>query len=115
MALYKQDPNNTTHQVPVDDPIKGSQYSNATCPVNERVTKRPTYVNVNSVGTYAFLYSTTSSIGGNVEGQISNFETGSKVVVNHGNVKLDISPVAWRRTDGADSAADVTFVYVRVR
>ena len=115
MALYKQDPNNTTRQVPVDNPVKGSQYSSANCPTNEIVSKRPTYVNCNSVGVYAFLYETTSSNGGDVSGQIGNFVTGSKVVANHGNIKLDISPVAWRRTDDDDAVGDITFVYVRVR
>ena len=89
-------------------------YSHADCPTTETVAKRPSYVNVNSVGTYAFLYETTSSFGGNVADQIGNFETGSKVVANHGNVKLDINPVAWRRTDDDETAADITFVYVRV-
>ena len=89
-------------------------YSHAVCPTNEIVTKRPSHVNVNTVGTYAFLYETTSSVGGNVVGQIGNFVTGSKLVANHGNVKLDINPVAWRRTDDDETEADITFVYVRV-
>ena len=115
MALYKQDPNNTKKQIP-NNPIQGSQYSKAICPTNEIVTKRPTYVTVNKVGTYAFLYETTSSVGGNVAGQYPSFTTGS-VVQNAaaGGIKLDISPVAWRRIDAADTVGDITFVYVRVR
>ena len=113
MALYKADPNNTKKQIP-DNFRKGTQFSNATCPTNETVTKRPTYVNMNKVGTYAFLYETTASHGGNTLAE--RYITGS-VVQNAaaGGIKLDISPVAWRRCDAADVVGDVTFVYVRVR
>jgi hypothetical protein len=114
MPLYKADPNDDKKQIP-NNPIQGNQYSNATCPTNEVVSKRPTYVNCNSVGTYAFLYETTASVGGETPGEIAKFVTGSQVVANHGNIKLDISPVAWRRTDDTDAVGQVTFVYVRVR
>ena len=89
------------------------KFSHATTPTNEVVQKRPSYVNVNSVGTYAFLYETTASVGGTTTGEL--YTTGSKVVAQHGNVKLDINPIAWRRTDDGDTVGDVTFVYVRVR
>ena len=90
-------------------------YSHADCPTTETVAKRPSYVNVNSVGTYAFLYETTSSIGTTTTGaQINNYITGSKVGTNGGGIRLDISPVAWRRTDADDAVGDITFVYVRV-
>ena len=90
-------------------------YSYATCPTNEIVTKRPSHVNVNSVGTYAFLYETTASVGGASTEELARFVTGSQVVANHGNIKLDINPVAWRRTDDTDAVGQVTFVYKRVR
>jgi len=90
-------------------------YSHAVCPTNEILTKRPSHINVNSVGTYAFLYESTSSFGVNVSGQIGNFITGSKVNhANAGGIKLEVSPIAWRRTDAADAVGDITFVYVRV-
>ena len=113
---YGVNPTDSNKQTIVESTIKGSQYSNASCPTNEIVTKRPTYVNINKVGQYAFLYETTSSAGGNVAGQITSFVTGS-VVQNAaaGGIKLDISPVAWRRIDASDAVGDVTFVYVRVR
>ena len=84
-------------------------FSHATCPVKESLNKRPSYVNVNSVGTYAFCYSSGS------QGTASSYITGSKVNhANAGGIRLDINPVAWRRTDGTDGAVgDVTFVYVR--
>ena len=81
-------------------------YSHAVCPTNEVVTKRPSYVNVNSVGVYAFAYKS---------GSVSTYVTGSKVNhANAGGIRLDINPVAWRRTDAADAVGDITFVYVRV-
>ena len=83
-------------------------YSHATCPDKETHQKRPTYINVNSFGIYAFCYDSGS------HGTAANYITGSKV--NHtsaGGIKLDVSPVAWRRTDAAGLVGDVTFVYVR--
>ena len=112
-GAYGQDPNDSKKQV-LSKTIKGSQYSNASCPVNEVVTKRPTYVNMNKVGTYAFLYETTASVGGTTVAEA--YVTGSVVQnANAGGIKLDISPVAWRRCDDSDAKGDVTFVYVRVR
>ena len=96
-------------------PVANIKHSEAHCPTEEVISKRPSYVNINTVGTYAFLYHTTSSIGTAPDYKIETYATGSKVVANHGNVKLDINPVAWRRTDAAETAADVTFVYVRTR
>ena len=87
-------------------------YSHAACPTNEVVTKRPSYVNVNSVGTYAFLYETTASMGATTTAE--TYITGSSVGTNGGGIRLDISPIAWRRTDAADAVGQITFVYVRV-
>ena len=89
-------------------------YSHATCPTNEIVLKRPSFINVNSEGEYAFLYETTSSAGGDVSKQIANFVTGSSVGANGGGIRLDVNPVAWRRTDDNDAVGQITFVYVRV-
>tara|TARA_B100000287_G_scaffold294364_1_gene277689 strand:- start:18 stop:368 length:351 start_codon:yes stop_codon:yes gene_type:complete len=115
MPLYKQDPNNTKKQIPNVSPGGTARYSHATCPNKETVTKRPSHVNVNQAGTYAFLYETTASTGANVSNtELSNFVTGSQVVANHGNIKLEINPVAWRRTDDTDAVGQITFVYVRV-
>jgi len=114
MPLYKQDPDNSKKQIVNVSPGGTNRFSFAECPINETVTKRPTYVNINKIGTYCFLYETTASTGGTTlkEGYI----TGS-VVQNAaaGGIKLDISPVAWQRIDAADVRGDVTFVYVRVR
>ena len=110
MPLYEAD---GTKQKPIAR-TGTAFYSHAVCPTNEIVAKRPSHVNVNTVGTYAFLYETTSSFGGNVADQIGNFVTGSSVGANGGGIKLEVSPIAWRRTDADDAVGDITFVYVRV-
>jgi len=114
MPLYSIDPDDSSKLVPTAR--DGSKYSTADCPTNDIVAKRAGYVNINKVGTYAFLYETTASIGGTTTQQLHNYVTGS-VVQNAaaGGIKLDINPVAWRRCDAADVIGDITFVYVRVR
>ena len=105
MPLYKQDPNNTSTQIP--NGIQGTQYSSADCPAHSTVTKRPSYVMINKPGTYTFSYENTPS----------TYVTGSIVLGDddRGNspIRLDIQPTAWRGTSG-NSVGDVTFVYVRV-
>jgi len=116
MAGYKQDPNDTSKQIPDVAPGGTHRFSHATCPLDEQVEKRPTYVTVNKVGTYAFLYETTASFGGLTTTVSDSYITGSVVQsANAGGVKLDVSPVAWRRCDAAEAVGDVTFVYVRTR
>ena len=114
MSMYTNDPNNNQKQIPSKKPNGIHRFSHAINPAAQDVVKRPTYVNINKVGTYCFLYETTASVGGTTlkEGYI----TGSVVQnANAGGIKLDISPVAWQRIDAADAVGDVTFVYVRVR
>ena len=114
MPFYKPDPNDSSKLVPNEH--YGLRYSTADCPTTDIVTKRATHVNVNSVGHYAFLYETTSSIGGTTTQDLASYITGSKVNhANAGGIKVECSPVAWRRTDAAGAVGDITFVYVRVR
>ena len=112
MPLYMSSSVDGTKQVPVNPTINGTQVSRATCPAGNTVVKRPSYVNINTVGTYAFLYETTASYGGTTT---AGFVTGSIVVANHGNVKLDINPLAWTRCDAANAVGQITFVYKRTR
>ena len=109
MPLYKPDPNDSTKQVAKYT----AQYSFADCPTGEVISQRCSHVIVNKEGTYAFLYETTSSIGTTPDYKIETYLTGS--VGASGSIKLDINPIAWRRTDAGDTVGDVTFVYVRVR
>ena len=110
MPLYKQDPNDSTKQVPVTN--NRVLVDKVSIPAHSTVQTRPNEVILNVNGTYAFLYETTSSVGGDVNGQINSFESGS-VLANAagGPVTLPIRPVAWRQTDAAGAVGDVTFVY----
>jgi len=115
MPLYKADPNDSTKQIPNNQP-NDLQFSHAECPTHSTITKRPTYVNVNVNGTYAFAYSSASAALGT---STTNYITGSvHPGANAGPFKLDISPVAWKQVDGSNvggTVGDITFVYVRVR
>ena len=85
-----------------------SFFSHATCPTNETHNKRPSYVIVNTEGEYAFCYDSGS------HGTVGSYITGSSMQsANAGGIRLDINPVAWRRTDAADAVGQITFVYVR--
>tara|TARA_R100001594_G_scaffold738_1_gene2927 strand:+ start:1599 stop:1952 length:354 start_codon:yes stop_codon:yes gene_type:complete len=117
MPSYKPDPNDSKKQIASFTGNGITRFSHATCPTNEVVTKRPSYVNINHSGSYAFLYETTASAGAVTTGEA--YLTGSVLPSVGGAagcaIKLDINPIAWRRCDAADSVGDVTFVYVRVR
>ena len=107
MSLYDAD---GTKQKPIARTGR-SFLSHATCPTNEEIVKAPSYVNVNQAGTYAFAYDSASAA---LATTTTNYITGSVVQSDGGGIRLDINPVAWRRTDGADAVGQVTFVYVRV-
>ena len=99
-------------------PINGTgQFSHAICPTNESHTKRPTYVVINNTGSYAFCYDSGShaTVGAYITGSVIN--ANDTAVVGISPIRLDISPVSWRKTDSnsSDVVGDVTFVYVRVR
>jgi hypothetical protein len=111
---YQQNTQNTSSQVPVDKFSTGGtgRFSYAGCPVNEVISKRPSYVTVNKIGTYAFAYDSASAALGT---STTNYITGSVVQnAGAGGIRLDINPLAWRRCDAADVIGDITFVYVRV-
>ncbi|MBT4209039.1 hypothetical protein HOE22_11985 [Candidatus Woesearchaeota archaeon] len=99
--MYNVDPNDSTKSVPKARPI--SAHGKATTPAAEAVVDRPNYVLVNMNGTYAFAYQS---------GSVGSYTTGSVVDDAAGPVRLDINPVAWRQTDAAGTAGDVTFVYI---
>ena len=93
-------------------------FSYAICPLEHTASKRPSYIMINSTGSYAFSYESGSATLGHAT---HNYITGSVVtreVINSSAMtpfRLDISPVAWRQTDAAGTVGDITFVYVRVR
>ena len=117
MPLYKTDPNDNTKQVPDVTPGGRHRFSYAIAPTVTIIEKRPSYVTINNPGGYAFLYETTASLAGEthlegyVTASVGSF-SGSSMPSFH---KLDINPIAWKRTDGTGVTGDITFVYVRVR
>ena len=53
MSFYKQDPNDPNKQVPNVIGTGIARYSHATCPAEQTIVKRPSYVTVNVTGVYA--------------------------------------------------------------
>ena len=108
--LYIQNPNDATSGSTIPRARDGiGFYSHATCPAASTATKRPSYVMVNTNGTYAFCYDSGQ------HATTSSYITGSvHPGANAGPFRLDIQPVAWRQTNAAGDVGDITFVYVRV-
>ena len=86
--------------------LPASAFGRATVPAEEIAQERPNYIFINNTGSYAFLNSSTASINTSVpEGNTgANYSTGSVIYqqsdVGHiSPIRLDISPVAWRKTD----------------
>ena len=116
MGMYKQDPNNTSKQIPIARTGRPF-YSHATCPSAQTIAKRPTQVIINRSGSYGFLYESTCSIG--ATHSATGYVTGSVVQNdNVGAITLDINPIAWvKNSPGVDpggDVGDVTFVYKRL-
>ena len=114
MSFYKPDPNDSTKQVPISN--NRVLIKEAKTPAINVVTTRPDHVIINNTGSYAFLYSTTCSLGGTSTTEV--YITGSNVksrtsVGSFAPYKLDINPVAWKRCEADSDAAagDVTFVF----
>ena len=96
------------------------KFSHATTPSDQTVVKRASYVMINQTGSYAFSYTSGSS---DVSNATHTYFTGSanigEKVVNNAAAsnlspyKIDINPIAWKRTDKVGKVGEVTFVYVR--
>ena len=113
MPLYRNDPNDSNKQLPsVNNRVLVKE---AVAPAANVVTTRPDHVIINNSGSYAFLYSTTCSLGGTSTTEAYVTASVVKHFTSVGSFtpyKLDINPVAWKRTeDSTDSATgDITFV-----
>tara|TARA_Y100000593_G_C4161354_1_gene262186 strand:+ start:218 stop:592 length:375 start_codon:yes stop_codon:yes gene_type:complete len=104
-----------TKQVPNTAPGGIARFSHATAPAAEAITKRPSHVIINNPGTYAFAYESGSNIAGGVYITSSFLSASAGTGTSQGSIKLEINPVAWRKTDVAGTTGDITFVYVKVR
>ena len=95
-------------------PLPVSAFGSSTVPVKEVIQLRPNYVLINQIGTYAFYYESTGSVGHPraLSTHGGSYITGSVYVdVDAGQQRVDIQPSAWRQTDAAGATGDVTFVY----
>ena len=123
MPLYKADSNDSTKQVPVAN--NRVLVKEARVPAPLVIQSRPNHVIINNSGSYAFLYTTTGSVGGTSTYVAAENALGETWITGsyklHGSagghgpfqLKLDINPVAWRQTDGTitGNAGDITFVF----
>ena len=111
MAFYKQDPNDSSKQIPNNTGRGYKQLAGYSINPAENTKERsPSYIMVNKVGTFAFSYldQTTGTT-------TSSFITGAMVQnAAGGPTKLDINATNWRRTDAASVTGDITLVYRRI-
>ena len=125
---YIQDPNDSGKQIPRGFHRLGTNtvFSRATCPAILTIQKHPDHILINNTGSYAFNYTNESAVGTKTAFTVpvlATFQSGSVHKFHSGAgqtgsaaftpIKLDIQPVAWRRTDSLkDGYGDnVTFVY----
>ena len=107
MPLYKQDPNDSTKQVPN---IQGdNRYDKAVNPTHCVAVKTPSYVLVNTVLTtdVGFFFGTSASLS-----TAGNTTKGNYTVMGDdtpAGTKLNIHPTAW--SGSAADAGKITFVY----
>ena len=101
-------------------PLVVSSYGQAITPAVTVVQERPHYVIVTgqSATAYQFLYETTCSIGSTCNSTTEKYIQGLDLqAISNAPIRLDIQPVAWRRTDSpayltpSGSFGEVTFVY----
>ena len=111
MALYDADGSKQKTAT-----FKGrNKYSTAELPASDTVVKRCSYVMVNQTGSYAFSYDSGSALPGNAtHTYVSASVTTGDVSGDITPFRLDVNPIAWRRTDAASAVGQITFVYVRV-
>ena len=128
MALYKSTGTKNSSGQDIQEPVsinRSNNYNRAVLTDSGSIYKRPNHIIINTTGSYAFNYDFTGSVGTAVGavGLHNQFQSGSRVY--HGSsvgvftpVKLEIQPVAWRRTDpttggGAlgEAKGAITFVY----
>ena len=130
MALYKSTGTKNSSGQDIQEPNpsysnKKRYYNSSLLVVCGSVAKRADHILINNTGSYAFNYTNASAVGtktaftaaGNKEYVTGSFVTGRLTAGGSGSaltpIRLDIQPVAWRRTDGVNEGLDtsVTFVY----
>ena len=110
MPLYKQDPNDSTKQVPGSLPPKANGY--AVIPDRFGTVKSPSYVLVNEVMTdhVGFYFNTSASFASLSTSNQSAAGTYTIMGVDlAAGTRLDIHPTAW--SGSAADSGKLTFVY----
>tara|TARA_R110000796_G_scaffold152756_1_gene269156 strand:+ start:7 stop:366 length:360 start_codon:yes stop_codon:yes gene_type:complete len=110
MPLYKQDPNDTSKQIP---DIRGeNRYDRAVNPTHCKLIKTPNYVLVNTVLTLPVGFFFGSSGSFSELGAAGKSTKANYSVVGDdlpAGTKLNIHPTAW--SGSAADAGKITFVY----
>ena len=96
--------------------LPASAFGKALTPEKLTITERPSYVFLNTTGSFYFITNTTSSIGHTGAGIDGVRNLGITLnSVSQGPVRLDINPVAWSGSaeKGGQTfpQGSVTFVY----
>jgi len=110
---YKQVPRGNTGSGSFNDTLK--KYSHATAPSASSINKRPSYIMVNTTGSFSFAYESGSLFNSEVYITASNNQQVVAGVGGFTPYKLDINPVAWKSDDFKAPAGSITFVYVAQR
>ena len=116
MSFYTADPDDNRKQIP--KPLGGISssrniFSNAITPAENTLTKNPSYIMINTSGSYGFMYTATGSLSAGTVMAFSSasyFITGS-VSDADSPFRLDIQPIAWHRQDADGKVGDITFIY----
>ena len=114
--MFRADPNDNRKQIPYGTPHKA--YGRAEIVTSCSIHEAPSYVLINSTGSYAFAYNTTASHGTSLFSGSTQYVSGTVVHnMNQLPVKLDISPNAWKKCNAAHNetkggiTGQITFVY----
>ena len=110
MSFYTADPDDNRKQIP--KPLDNRDvFSNAITPAENTLTKNPSYIMINTSGSFGFMYAATGSLGTVMAfSSASYFITGAVVPAGQ-TTRLDIQPIAWHRQDADGTVGDITFIY----
>ena len=106
---YIQDPNDKTKQIPRG--LSKTVFSTAITPAENTLTKNPSYIIINTSGSFGFMYSATGSFDTVMSYASASYFTTGSVSAADSPFRLDINPIAWHRQDAAGTTGDITFVY----
>ena len=97
MSFYKQDPNNNKKQIPNVVGTGTARYSHATCPAEQTIVKRPSYVTVNVTApiTGGGTLTNDITIGLDINGTTDN----GLLSWDNGNAEIDVESLITKNGD----------------